>query len=266
MNAGRLVAARRALSQPTTRPPKWPKEQPEGDSKQPEKAGADLDSQAPTAKKGNAAIEGARLVFRSRYLLSVVGIVGLYEIVSTVLDYQFTETIAHYLEGDARDAQYATVWAITNWSALFVQLFLTSFIMTRLGVMRALFVLPLVMLFASVGYMALPVLWAGSLLNTSDNAFSYSINQSSKEALYVPTTRDEKYKAKAFIDMFVQRFAKAVAVAVTLLITTIFTDFETLRWLSLFPIAIIGLWMIAVRFAGRKFDELAEKEEASGSS
>ena len=49
-------------------------------------------------------------------------------------------------------------------------------------------------------------------LNTADNAFSYSINQSAKEALYVPTTEDEKYKAKAFIDMFVQRAAKAVAV------------------------------------------------------
>ena len=52
-------------------------------------------------------------------------------------------------------------------------------------------------------------------LNTADNGFSYSINQSAKEALYVPTTREEKYKAKAFIDMFVQRFAKALAVGLS---------------------------------------------------
>ena len=57
----------------------------------------------------------------------------------------------------------------------------------------------------SLAFLALPTLWLGSLLNTADNAFSYSINQSAKEALYVPTTEDEKYKAKAFIDMFVQR-------------------------------------------------------------
>ena len=223
-----------------------------------------LSPSGPETKKSNAAIEGARLVFKSRYLLSVVGIVGLYEIVSTVLDYQFTETIAHYLDGDARGAQYATVYAITNWTAMFVQLFLTSFIMRKLGMMRALLVLPMIMLVASLGYMAVPILWMGSLLNTADNGFSYSINQSAKEVLYVPTTRDEKYKAKAFIDMFVQRFAKALAVGVTLIITSIFTDFSTIRWLSLFPVVVIVLWVVAVRFAGNKFDELAEKESGSG--
>lgn len=43
----------------------------------------------------------------------------------------------------------------------------------------------------------------GSFLNTTDNGFSYSINQSAKEVPHVPTTRDEQYKAKAFIDMFI---------------------------------------------------------------
>ena len=65
-------------------------------------------------KTGNPALEGARLVFRSPYLLSVVAIVGLYEIVSTVMDFQFTSTIDHYLEGEAIGRQFATVFAITN--------------------------------------------------------------------------------------------------------------------------------------------------------
>ena len=84
--------------------------------------------------------------------------------------------------------------------------------MSRLGVGVALLFLPIAVLAGSMGFTVLPILWVGSSLNTVDNAFSYSINQSAKESLYVPTTRDEKYKAKAFIDMFVQRFAKAVAV------------------------------------------------------
>ena len=71
-----------------------------------------------------------------------------------------------------------------------------------------------------------------------DNGFSYSINQSAKEALYVPTTRDEKYKAKAFIDMFVQRFAKALAVGVSLAITAVFQEFATIRWLTAFTVAV----------------------------
>jgi len=84
--------------------------------------------------EGNPALEGARLVFSSPYLLSIVGIVGLYEIVSTVMDFQFTTTIAHYLSGPAIGKQFATVFAITNIVSMLVQLFLTSFVMSRLGV------------------------------------------------------------------------------------------------------------------------------------
>jgi AAA family ATP:ADP antiporter len=213
----------------------------------------------PDRPGGNPAIEGARLVFRSPYLLSIVGIVGLYEIVSTVMDFQFSATIAHHLEGDAIARQFATVFAITNTVSLLVQLFLTSFVMSRLGVGVALLVLPFAALAGSGAFMALPALWIGSLLNTADNGFSYSINQSAKESLYVPTTREEKYKAKAFIDMFVQRFAKAVAVGVSLGITVWFQDFSSVRWLSIFTIAVIALWLVAVRYAGRRFAELTRE-------
>ncbi len=130
--------------------------------------------------------------------------------------------------------------------------------MTRFGLVAALLVLPLATLAGSGAFMAVPALWVGSLLNTVDNGFSYSINQSAKEALYVPTTPDEKYKAKAFIDMFVQRFAKAVAVVVSLGITAIFKDFSSLRWLSLFTIVVILIWMVAARYAGKHFQSLEE--------
>jgi AAA family ATP:ADP antiporter len=208
------------------------------------------------AKRSNPAFEGAQLVLHSPYLLSIVGIVGLYEIVSTIMDFQFTSTIAHYLDGPAIGRQFSTVFAITNVVSMCVQLFLTSWIMTRFGIMAALLVLPLVTLAGSAAFMAVPVLWVGSLLNTIDNGFSYSINQSAKEALYVPTTPDEKYKAKAFIDMFVQRFAKAIAVGVSLAITVMFKDFASLRWLSILTIVIIVIWMAAARYAGKRFQSL----------
>jgi hypothetical protein len=81
----------------------------------------------------NPAIEGARLVFRSPYLLAIVGIVGFYEIVSTIMDFQFSATIAHYLDGPDIGRQVTLVFTITNWTSMLVQLFLTSYIMTRFG-------------------------------------------------------------------------------------------------------------------------------------
>jgi AAA family ATP:ADP antiporter len=206
----------------------------------------------------NPAMEGARPVFRSPYLLAIVGIVGFYEIVSTIMDFQFSATIAHYLDGPDIGRQISLVFTITNWTSMIVQLFLTSYIMTRFGLTVALLVLPVAAFAGSATFMVLPILWVGSLLNTADNGFSYSINQSAKEALYVPTTREEKYKAKAFIDMFVQRFAKAVAVGITLVITSIFTEFSSIRWLSLVTILILFGWITAARYAGRSFREKTE--------
>ncbi|MFQ5652301.1 MAG: NTP/NDP exchange transporter [bacterium] len=212
------------------------------------------------SKKGNPAFEGGKLVFASPYLLSVVGIVGLYEMVSTIMDFQFTETISYYLDGDAIGRQFATAFLITNITSMLVQLFLTSFIMTRFGVGVALLFLPIAALTWSMGYLIAPILWIGSTLNTADNGFSYSINQSAKESLYVPTNRDEKYKAKAFIDMFVQRFAKALAVGLSLVITTIFTAFGAFRWLSLVTAAILVIWIFAARYAGRQFEVLTQSQ------
>jgi AAA family ATP:ADP antiporter len=235
------------------------------DRKPPARAGPEPAADEPK-QTGNPAVEGATLVFRSSYLLAIVGIVGLYEIVSTIMDFQFTSTVVHYVEPDEIGRYLSTVYLITNCVSLIVQLFLTSFVMTRFGVGTALLVLPIAALSASTGLLALPVLLVGSMLNTADNGFSYSINQSAKEALYVPTTRDEKYKAKAFIDMFVQRFAKAVAVGLSLGITLVFDSFESIRWLSLVTLPIILLWILAVRHAGRRFAELAGEGEGERAS
>ncbi|HEC06352.1 MAG TPA: hypothetical protein ENJ12_05855, partial [Thiolapillus brandeum] len=207
-------------------------------------------------------IEGARLVFASPYLLSIVAIVFCYEIVSTILDFQFTSTIAYYLDGEAIGQQISLVFSITNGASLVIQLFFTSYIMTRFGLVTALMVLPAAIALGSSAFLVMPLLWVGSMLNTLDNAPAYSINQSAKESLYVPTSRDEKYKAKAFIDMFVQRFAKAVAVVMSLAITTWFADFSTIRYLSIVVLLLLGIWIIAAVYAGRQFRSRSQEAMA----
>lgn len=212
----------------------------------------------PKEDSGNAAIEGGKLVLSSRYFLSIVAIVGLYEMVSTIMDFQFSSAIVNLVPKEEIGEAFTTAFATTNVVAMFVQLFLTSFVMSRFGVGIALLFLPIVSMLGSVGFLLFPSIMTGSLLNTADNGFSYSINQSAKEALYVPTSKDEKYKAKAFIDMFVQRFAKALAVGLSLGITMVFQEFSAIRYLSLLTAVILVVWILAVRFAGKRFNELTQ--------
>ncbi|MEM9112820.1 MAG: Npt1/Npt2 family nucleotide transporter [Myxococcota bacterium] len=242
--AGRIVSAQEAENPPPPPPPSSEKKE---------------------APKGNAAIEGARLVLRSPYLLSLVALVGIYEIISTILDFQFTATIEHYASTAGLDAgkAFATTYSVTNWTALFIQFFLTSLVMQRFGVGIALLFLPVAALSGSVGFLVAPIVLMGGALSASDNAFNYSINQSAREALYTVTSREEKYKAKAFIDMFIQRSAKAVAVGINLLITSIVVGFEGVRWLSFLTIPLLIVWILIVRYLGKSF---RERERAQAES
>ena len=177
---------------------------------------------------------------------------------------QFTTAIVPYLpEPEAQRQRFATVFAATNWLSMGVQFFLTSFVMRRFGMATALLILPCSLALASTGFLLLPTLLMGSLLNPADNAFSYSINQSSKEALYVPTTVEEKYQAKAFIDMFVQRFAKAIGVGVSVFVGSQVTGIDAVRMLSLLVLPIVGLWSFAALYAGRQFGALEQGEAKS---
>jgi AAA family ATP:ADP antiporter len=139
-----------------------------------------------------------------------------------------------------------------------VQLFLTSFVMKRYSVKVALLFLPLAILGGTVGFVVLPSLVFVGFMSVSDNALNYSINQSAKETLYTPTTQDEKYKAKSFIDMFVQRAGKVVAVGLNLGLTAlVITD---VRWLSLAVGGLLVVWIALIRFLGRRYEERKEGE------
>lgn len=213
-----------------------------------------------------AAFSGASLLLKSRYLLMIAAIVTIYEMASTLVDYQFTSTVLHYVEGPQLGAYFSGVFAFTNVVAVAVQLLLTPWLLRRYGVGPGLMVLPVLLTLCSAGYWIAPVLFIGSLLNTADNAFAYSLNQSSKEVLYVPLSRDEKYRAKAFIDIFLLRFAKAVAVALSLGVSLVFTGFDNLRWLSVLVIALLALWMLASQRLARKYRVLETTALAASQS
>jgi AAA family ATP:ADP antiporter len=211
------------------------------------------------AKHRSALFEGARLVRGSHYLTGIAATILLYEIVSNVVDFQLSATVQRLIEGDTeRDAFFALVGQVTGVVSVVVQLVLTSLVMRRFGVGVALMFLPIAILVGSMGFLAVSTLAFATMMSASDNALNYSINQSAKEALYVPTTRDEKYKAKAFIDMFVQRSAKLLAVGLNLAFAAV-VGLAAVRWLSLGTIAALVVWIPLARYLGRRFEDRAEK-------
>lgn len=205
-----------------------------------------------------AAFAGASLTLRSRFLQMIAAIVVLYEMASALVDYQFTATVLHYVNPADLGSHFSNVFAFTNATAVAVQLVLTPWILRRYGAGTGLLLLPAMLGLCVAGFWVVPILMLGSLLNTADNALSYSLNQSAKEVMYVPLSRDEKYRAKAFIDIFLVRSAKALAILAGLGLSLALSGFENIRWLSLPILFLLVLWMYAARWLNREY-RLLEK-------
>lgn len=160
--------------------------------------------------KAGAAFEGARLVARSPYLLLIVGVVVCYEFAAAVTDFVVSVVFQRaYTDQDVLAQMFGRVGWIVSGVALLSQLVIVPLLLPRKRV--ALLVPPLAMGLAALGLAFVPVVAMAIVLSASDRGLNYSLQQVTKETLYIPLTDAERYKAKAFIDMFVDRAGKAVS-------------------------------------------------------
>ncbi|MCP4262611.1 MAG: MFS transporter [Planctomycetes bacterium] len=205
--------------------------------------------------------EGISLVLKGRYLIYVVAIVGIYEIISTVVDYQFNATSSAAFAGVAQMAQFqGQVFFFSNVAAFFIMVVLTPFIHRKFGIMVGLFFLPIALLMGSIGFYVQPVLAISAVMIGAEAAFAYSINQASKEILYVPLDRITKYKGKAFIDMFVFRAGKALGAILVLTYTLWLSNYGfSHRFLMGTNILLLLVWFLSVIGAGRSFRERSQR-------
>jgi AAA family ATP:ADP antiporter len=116
--------------------------------------------------------------------------------------------------GDGVKDFYGTFFLIVNLAGLFIQMFLVSRLFKYIGVRGSLFVLPVI---AFGGYAAMGLI--GGLLvvraaKTAENSMDYSLQNTVKQALFLPTSREAKYKAKAAIDTFFVRFGDTASAAI----------------------------------------------------
>lgn len=66
--------------------------------------------------------------------------------------------------------------------------------------------------------------------------------------LYIPLKTEEKFQAKAVIDVFVHRSAKAV-IALGILALNLFVGKDLLSWVTPVAAGVLTLWLAVVWFA-----------------
>jgi len=223
----------------------------------------DDEADAPPESTGGA----FQLVFRSRYLLLMAGLVlllnwvnsGGENILAAFVQATADRTVA---AGDAagRTAEellnrfYSGYQGTVNLVGMGLQLFVVSRVIKYVSVPRAVLILPLV---AFVGYAAIlfvPILGMVRWMKTAENSTDYSLNNTVRQALFLPTTREEKYKAKQVVDSIGQRAGDVLAAV---------TWFGGTMWLGLgytelaaVNLGLVAVWLVIAVFIGRRYARL----------
>lgn len=206
------------------------------------------------------------LVIRSPYLLSVALLIVVLNWVNTAGEYILNKTVraaadAAVVAGTAASPQdfigtyYSSYQTGFNLLSLLLQLFLVSRVLKFFGVRVALLVLPVIAFAGYTLFAFAPVLAIVRWAKTAENATDYSLQNTLRAVLFLPTTREEKYSAKQAIDGFFVR-AGDLSHAALLYAGTHWLAMQTSHY-AMVNLALVAVWIVLAVFIGRRYDRLA---------
>jgi ATP:ADP antiporter, AAA family len=201
---------------------------------------------------------GFALLARNRYLLLLAALLLILNVVNTTGEYLLGRTLLQATSDAATPetkesivgAFYGRYNFMTAVVALVLQMFVASRLVKYFGIGGVVLVLPLVSLgtygvIASGAGLAV-LLWA----KIAENSTDYSIMNTARQMLWLPTNREEKYKAKQAADTFVVRSGDMLSAGVVFLGHSVLS--LGVRGFALVNITLDVVWLlIAVQLVRR---------------
>jgi ATP/ADP translocase len=192
--------------------------------------------------------EGFALIRRSPFLTAVLLLVIFMQVSVGLMDYQFNAHLEmNIFEKDLRTEYVGRMVGLTNALSLGLQ-FLGGFLMVHIfGVRGSHLFLPLMLLGNAIMAFMMPSFLIISFAYIFIKSIDFSLFGVVREMLYIPLKMDEKFRAKAIIDVFAYRSSKAL-VSVCILALQFFLGTEILGMTSAVSVAICLGWIGVVVF------------------
>ncbi len=192
------------------------------------------------------------LLRRSSHLKTVAVILAVTIVVGTLIDWQFNRAVEIYIAGEDENTRFfGTFFGALNVASVLVQILLTGWVLRRLGLQVALLVLPVGLLVATLGVLAAPVLVTASLAKGAEGSLRYSLDQATRELLFLPVPLHVKYKVKPLIDLGVYRGGSGIG-GIVLLVAVNLLGFS-IRQVGFLTVAFVALWVVAALRMRKEF-------------
>ena len=214
-------------------------------------------------------LEGLKLLLTQPYLLGIFLVITLYEIIVTVFDYllKAMSNAAYPLEVD--HAAYLTNFAVTTGVvATLAVLFGINNIQRRMGMTVSLVLMPVLVGGAVIFLKMDPQLSMVFWIMVVAKAVNYALNQPTLKQLYIPTTKDTKYKSQAWIEMFGSRGSKAGGSGINYFRGKFIAQYGFLdgaAWFivmsSAISLGLVGVWFFIAVYVAKTYNKAIKEKQ-----
>jgi AAA family ATP:ADP antiporter len=207
-------------------------------------------------------------IAKDRFLFLIAAMTVILNWVSSTGDYLLARSVESYAENLAATSDiavdittvigtfYGGFYAWVNLLTLLIQLFLVARIVRFAGIRGALLVLPLIMIAGYALLSFMPILILIRVIKTLENSVNYSLHNTVRHTLFLPTATHQKYKGKTAIDTVFWRLGDLVQAAAIYLGVN-FLSFG-LGQFAMLNIGLATLMLVTVIAIGHRYRRLLQ--------
>lgn len=216
-------------------------------------------------------ITGITLLFTKSYLIGVLIVSSFYEIITQIIEYQMQSNACSHptYSTEAGFAQFQGIYGVcVNLIAFLMALVGTGYLIKRFGLRFCLLLFPIALAVAFLSLFAFfkfgnpttdQLLWATFGVMIMAKGLGYAVNNPVKEIMYIPTSKDVKFKTKSWIDMFGSRTAKQSGAQITDAFKHNIPDLMVFG--TLVSMGLTAVWIVAAIYVGNKNRQLIEENK-----
>ena len=203
---------------------------------------------------GRNPFAGFSILFSSKFLLTIGAFILLYVTINTFVYFELQDLTKEY-GINTRTKIWSWIDLATNGLTLFTAAFITSRIVTKLGMQTALSLMPGMIMVGVLALVAAPTLIVLAFFQVLRRVGNYAITRPSREMLFTLVDRETRFKAKPVIDIVLYRGGD-------MLTAWMFTLLAQGLGLGLAGIAVIisgiaALWTIVALYLGSSYERMA---------